>query len=279
MPFTKIKNIDFKIQNNKIVLTDEYKATHSKKFKKITGSRFCNVLGLNPLSSSFKTWCQMVDIYYEPMDEIMANAGNIIEPKLRTWIEENSNYKFTFYDPKKCGFDVFKDNPIFGGIPDGEPLINGKIDYKDAPILEIKTTSIDSFLYKKIDYVFKLQYDDNNKPIIKLKNGKYEKWFDESKKIIIPTEYLFQLGLYCYLRNTNKGLFVICFLEYDDYFDPCKCDVNKRKIEVVEYEVDLQAFSTWINKAEQWYNNHILTGISPEMNNEDLEFVKGLLNE
>ncbi|MDE5651566.1 MAG: hypothetical protein K2H80_00660, partial [Ureaplasma sp.] len=70
MPFTKTKNIDFIVKDKKIFLTESFKKKHSNKFKKITGSRFCNVLNLNQHSSSFKTWCQMVDIYYEPMDEM-----------------------------------------------------------------------------------------------------------------------------------------------------------------------------------------------------------------
>lgn len=277
MPFTKQKNIDFKIENNQIILTDEYKKKFASRFKKITGSRFFNVLGQNEMCSEFKTWCMMVNIYQEPMDEMLANAGNVIEPKIRTWVENKINQKFLVYDPKVCQYDVFKENKIFGGIPDGEPLINNEINYNKAGILEIKTTSIDSFLYEKINHVFVLKKDENNFPIVKLPNGKKQKWFNTNNEIVIPTEYLYQLGLYCYLRNTSKGLFAIAFLEKQDYIEPNKCNIDNREIQLVDYSIDLNEFSKYIKQAEEWYQKYIINGVSPIMNEEDKIFVKDLL--
>lgn len=279
MPFTKQKDQDFFIQNNQIILSEEYKNKVGNKFKKITGSRLYNVLGLNEMSSSFKTWCTMVNIYTEPMDEMMANAGNVIEPKIRQWVEKTMNKKYLVYDPKKCKYDVFENNPIFGGIPDGEPITDGTIDYSNgARMLEIKTSSIDSFVYKKIDHVFILQKDNNSKPIIKEVGGKKAKWFDSKNNIQIPEDYKFQLGLYCYLRNVTKGLFAICFLKTEDYLNPEACDVNEREIQLVEFDINLDIFKHWIEQAITWYDKHILTGISPKMTNDDQQFVKDLLN-
>lgn len=279
MPFTKQKNLDFFIQNKQIILSEEYKKKTASKFKKITGSRLYNVLNLSEMTSSFKTWCMMVNIYTEPMDEMLANAGNTIEPKIREWVEKTINQKYFVYDPKKCKFDVFDSNPIFGGIPDGEPINNGKIDYNDgARMLEIKTSSIDSFVYKKIDHVFILQKDGNQAPLIKQKDGKRAKWFNSKNEILVPEEYKFQLGLYCYLRNITKGLFAICFLKTEDYLYPEKCDVNQREIQLVEFDIDLNIFKKWIDLAIAWYDQHILTGISPKMTEEDEQFVKDLLD-
>lgn len=279
MPFIKQKNKDFYIRDEKIVLSDEYKQKFSHKFKKITGSRLSNVLGLSEMTSSFKTWCTMVNIYQEPMDEMLANAGNVIEPKIRDWVQIHTNKQYLVHDPKKCQFDIFKDNKIFGGIPDGEPIKDGKIDYSgDGRILEIKTSSIDSFLYKKVDHVFVLQKDENNYPIVKSPGTKRQKWFDTNNNVIIPKEYMFQLGLYCYLKGVNKGLFAICFLTKQDYKEPDLCDVNNREIQLVEFDVNLQEFAKWIKIAEQWYEDHIVTGISPIMNEEDKSLVDDLLN-
>lgn len=278
MPFVKKLNTDFKIENNQIVLSDDYKKKMSSRFKKITGSRFCSVLGFNEMTSPFKTWCMMVDIYRETMDQMLADAGNIIEPKIREWVENKFGSKYKVYNPFEVGFDVFKENKVFGGIPDGEPLINNKIDYSKNGILEIKTTSIDSFLYKKIDHVFVLQKDEQNHPIIKSKNTKKEKWFDSNGNIVVPQEYKFQLGLYCYLRNINKGLFAVCFLQTEDYINPSKCNVNNREIQVIDFSVDLNEFKQYIEQAENWYNKYVLSGISPEMNEEDKIFVRDLLN-
>lgn len=278
MPFVKQKDKDFFIQNNQIILSEDYKNKFSNRFKKITGSRLYNVLGLNEMSSSFKTWCMMVNIYTEPMDEMMSNAGNVIEPKIREWVENVIHQKYYVYDPKKCNYDVFSNNPIFGGIPDGEPIINKTIDYtNNARMLEIKTSSIDSFVYKKIDHIFVLQKDANCRPIIKEVGGKRAKWFNNKDDIQIPQEYKFQLGLYCYLRNITKGLFAICFLNTDDYLNPDSCNVNEREIKLVEFDINISIFKHWIDQAISWYDRHILTGISPQMTDDDRQFIKDLL--
>jgi hypothetical protein len=48
------------------------------------------------------------------------------------------------------------------------------IDYStNYPMLEIKTTSIDSFIYKNINNELKMQKDVNGLPLIKEKQGKY----------------------------------------------------------------------------------------------------------
>lgn len=277
MPFTKTKNIDFTIQDNKIILSPDYLKKNLWRFKKITGSRLFNVLGYNSLCSTFKTWCMMVNIYYEEMDETLAAAGNIIEPKIRTWVENKIQKKFLSYDPKKVNFDIFKNNEVFGGIPDGEILDPNSMSDNDPSIIEIKTTSIDSFEYKKINHVFILQKDVNNNPIVKSVGTKKQKWYDQNNKIQIPHEYLFQLGLYCYLRNKTQGLFAICFLETQDYVAPEQCNINERNIELVDFKIDLNKFQKYIEAAQEWFFNHVKTGISPEMNEEDKLFVKDLL--
>jgi hypothetical protein len=47
------------------------------------------------------------------------------------------------------------------------------IDYSnDAPMLEIKTTSIDSFVYKTTNNELKMMKDSNGAPLVKEVNGK-----------------------------------------------------------------------------------------------------------
>lgn len=280
MPFTKINNKDFKLENNRIVLSDEYKK--SLKPKKITGSRFASVMGMNNFSTPVKTWSMMVNIYNEPMDKMIADAGNIIEPLIKNRVEELTNIQFKQYDPFKVQFDVFKEvSKIFGGIPDGEPVnIDGDVDYTVWPMLEIKTTSIDSFKYKKVGNLFELQKDELGHPIVKSKGTKKEKWFDSKGNVLVPDEYKMQLGLYCYLRNISKGLFAIAFLEREDYINPRKCNIKDREIQLVDFTVNLENFKPIIEEAEQWYSKFIETGVSPELSKEDLEwFMKELENE
>ncbi len=70
--------------------------------------------------------------------------------------------------PAQVKWDVFQENKIFGGIPDGEPVDDkGNFLYPKFPMLEIKTTSIDSFVYKKNKNDFILQKDANGNPVVK----------------------------------------------------------------------------------------------------------------
>lgn len=275
MPFKTKVNQDFTIENNRIVLNQEYFLKNKNKFKKITGSRFASILGLNKYSSPVKTWAIMTNLYFEEMDETLSKVGNTIEPMIKKYVEEKTNVKYKQYNPFEVRWDVFSDNDVFGGIPDGEPVDNvGKLDYKESkPMLEIKTTSIDSFVYKTIDGVLKMQKDDNNIPLVKLKNGKKASWF-VNDKIVIPDEYKLQLSLYLYLRNINKGLFAIAFLEKEDYANPEKFDVNKRHIELVGIDLKRDQFSKIIDNASNWYNDFIKKGISPILSDSDIQWLK-----
>lgn len=275
MPLIKKYLEDFTIENNQIKLTENYLKNNKFRFKKITGSRMASVLGLNEFSTPLKTWAMMVGIYTEPMDEMIARAGNVIEPKIKDYVEQVTHIKYKQYVPTQVKFDIFSDNKVFGGIPDGEPVDeNGALDYHNKPMLEIKTSSIDAFLYKKENNLFVLQKDENNHPIIKSVGTKREKWFDSNKNVLIPTEYKFQLGLYCYLRKITKGIFAVCFLEHKDYINPEACNVFEREIQLVDFNVDLEKFNYWISSAKKWYSDYIETGISPKMTLEDEKWLK-----
>ena len=274
MPFIKELNKDFFIKNNEIVLSEEYIKNNKFKFKKITGSRIGNILGCNEFSTEVKTWTIMVGIYQEKMDETLAYVGNTIEPKLRIYAEKLFNTKYQCYDPFKIKWDLFQDNKIFGGIPDGEPLNEfNEVDYNGKRMLEIKTTSIDSFEYTKVDNALVMKKDKNGYPIVKKQNGKLEKWFDENNKIVLPKEYQLQLGLYLYLRNTNKGVFVIGFLDKEDYVYPEKYDINTATIKVVDFNIDLNEFEKVIKLCKSWYENFIEKGISPKIKDKDIKWL------
>lgn len=270
MPFKAKYGIDFTIKNNRIHLSTDYLLANNKKFKKITGSRLASIINRNQYTSPAKMWAIMTNIYYEEMDETLSFVGNAIEPKVKKYVEEKLDISFKQYNPFEVKWDVF-DDPIFGGIPDGEPIDNnGNFLYdKNLPMLEIKTTSIDSFVYKNENGVLKLQKDDENIPLVKLKGGKLESWYNEKKEIEVPLEYKLQLSLYLYLRNISKGIFAIAFLEKEDYARPEEFDPKTRKIELVELTLDHDAFSKIIDIARDWYNQHIISGISPELGDDD----------
>lgn len=271
MGFTKKFNQDFFLKDNRIVLSENYLKNNVNKFKKITGSRFASILGQSEFVSPAKVWAMMVNIYFEPMEELFANAGNVIEPKIKDWVCQQTKINYIQYNPSKVGFDIFKDNKIFGGIPDGEPVDEqGKLLYPQAPILEIKTSSIDSFVFRKNKNLFELVKDENGAPKVKNKGEKRQKWFSSTNEIIIPKEYKFQLGLYCYLRNVSKGIFAICFLETNDYLHPEKCSIDEREKILVDFDVNLKEFRKSIDYANDWYETFIKKGISPKLSDADL---------
>lgn len=279
MPFNKKINQDFYLKNNRIVLSPEYLKNNISRFKKITGTRLASVISKNKYTSPVKIWTLMVNIYSEAIDPMYGIIGNLIEPKIHKWVCEKTNINFKQYNPFEIKWDVFKDNKIFGGIPDGEPIdTNGNLLYPSKPMLEIKTTSIDSFKFKKEGNLFVLQKDANNHPIIKKIGEKQEKWFDLNNDIIIPDEYKYQLGLYCYLRNISNGLFAICFLETKDYIEPKEVNINDRRIELVEFKVDLEEFKNIIEYATDWYKDFIENGSSPELSAEDLKWFNDEIN-
>lgn len=279
MPLKTVFEKDFYIKDNSLHLSNEYLAENIKKFKKITGSRFASILDLNKYCSPLKTWMMMTNLYYEEMDETLSYVGNQIEPKLREYAEKQLNIHFKQYNPFQVKWDVFKDNNIFGGIPDGEPIDNvGNLLYeKNFPMLEIKTTSIDSFVYKNENGVLKMQKDENNIPLVKKENGKIETWFNSDNQLQIPLEYEMQLSLYMYLRNIKKGLFVVGFLKKEDYAKPEEFNPALRKIEFAKIELNNQKFKTVIDLATDWYNKHIITGISPKITNEDKKWLETLI--
>jgi hypothetical protein len=117
----------------------------------------------------------MVNIFKDDMDPTLSKVGNVIEPKLKHYAESKLGNEFLTHDPFKIKFDAFRENKIFGGIPDGEPLLNGEIDYSSKlPMLEIKTSSIDGFTYTTEKGIMRMKKDGNGFPIIKQLNKKKE---------------------------------------------------------------------------------------------------------
>jgi hypothetical protein len=92
---------------------------------------------------------EMTNLFKSEMDPTLAEAGNVIEPKLREYAALVLKQKYVAYEPKQVGFDLFHENDIFGGIIDGEPADeNGHFDYSNNHfMLEIKTSSIDKICY------------------------------------------------------------------------------------------------------------------------------------
>lgn len=279
MPFIKQLNKDFILKDDRFELTPEYIKANCFKFKKITGTRLSSVIGKNKYTTPFKQWCCMVGIYTEPIDPTVAKLGMYVEPKVRDYVQDKLNIKFKDYVPSEVKWDVFKEvDDIFGGIPDGEPIDdNGNLDYVSGkPMLEIKTSSIDAFVYKTEKGLLRMQKDEQGYPLVKEAGKKKLSWYGSDGKLQVSEEYMFQLGLYLYLRKVNIGMFAVCFLTKEDYAHPENFNIEDH--DVVLRAMKVSSFDKFekeiIEPARTWYRKYIKTGISPDMTEADRKWLK-----
>ena len=153
-----------------------------KRPKKITGTRFAAILGLNKWSTPFRTWCEITRTYEEPFeDTIYTIAGKTIEPKQADYMEKvyfmnivrpEDVYGKDFF--KKTYGDFFRDQKIFGGMWDYLETEDSKV----TAVLEMKTSK------------------------------RVEDWETD-----IPEYYAMQAALYAYLLNVDHVYMVASFLE------------------------------------------------------------------
>ena len=70
--------------------SNQIKITPPKRTKKITGTRFATILGLNPWSTPFEMWCAITKTYEAPFeDTIYTTAGKTIEPKQADYMRKS----------------------------------------------------------------------------------------------------------------------------------------------------------------------------------------------
>lgn len=278
MPFIKELNKDFYIENDsRIVLDKQYLQSNRWRFKKATGSRFSGLLGKSSFNTPFKTWCQVVGIYKEDMDQMRAKAGIVVEPKVRDYMSKALNIKFKSYDPKEVNWDVLgSPKSIFGGIPDGEPIdAAGNLNYSENnPMIEIKTIAIDKFVMKKVKGVYEIQ-KENGLPLVKPNGqglGRLDKLNDDGS-LKVSEDYKLQLGLYLYLRKVRYGVFAYCFITTDEFAHPEKVVANDSNVQCSSLRIN-DSFKKYLDQAEAWYKKHVDTGISPEMTESDRQWLK-----
>lgn len=220
-----------------------------KKTKKITGTRFATILGLNPWSTAFEMWCAITKTYEKPFeDTIYTIAGKTIEPKQAAYMKKS--YAMDIITPtdiwgkdyfNKTWGDFFSDSPHLGGMWDylsqGE---DGKVD----AVLEMKTTK------------------------------RAEDWEND-----VPEYYALQAALYAYLLGVDDVIMVASFLEENDYEDPKKFKPSAKNTITVEFKVSERYpdFAEKVARVEKWWEDHVDTGISPEYDEKkDAEILTAL---
>lgn len=222
-----------------------------KRPKKLTGTRFATILGLNPWSTPFEIWCEVTRTYQKPFeDTIYTIAGKTIEPKQAEYMKQ-TYFMSNLVTPtdiwgkdyfRQTYGDFFRESPILGGMWDY--LLYGK-DGKPTTVLEMKTSK------------------------------RVEDWKDD-----IPEYYALQAALYAYLLGVDEVIMVASFLEPKDYDDPekfvCSCENTiTRPFKVSERYPDFE--KKYVKPALKWWKDYVESGISPAFDErKDAEILKAL---
>ena len=234
-----------------------------KKPKKITGTHFPTIVGVNPFSTDFEVWCRCTRTYEIPFEgNKYTNAGQVIEPKVFDFLRTSMGFGDRVITPedtygkdhfKKTWGDFYPDISIFGGMWDA--LIkdeNGNIEY----VVEIKTVQVDG------------------------RSGSLEdRWKDGEA----PHYQALQASLYAHLLGVDKVLMVAVALEdkKGDYEHPEQVTPSyaNGNVYIDEFRVSERYphFEMYIEKAVDWWESFVLTGTSPEFDEKkDVEILKAL---
>lgn len=212
------------------------KVAPPKRPKKITGTRFAAIMGLNPYATPFKVWCAITRTYEEPfVDTIYTRAGKVIEPKQAEFIQKEYFWTKVVAPADVYGEDYFKttrgdffhENKILGGMWDYLFQSNlGKI----SGVIECKTTK------------------------------RAEDWADD-----VPEYYALQAALYAWLLDVDDVYMVPTFLAPEDYKDPAVfvCDhsnTTTKHFKVSERYPDMEKKMQY---ACAWWHDYVESGISP----------------
>lgn len=248
----------------KVEWLDDYVVVASpKKPKKITGTHFPTVLGVNPFSTHFEVWCRCTRTYEKPFEgNKYTNAGQVIEPKVFDFLRDSMGFGDRLIIPEdvygkdyfqQTWGDFYKKTPIFGGMWDA--LIvdeNSKVEY----VVEIKTVQVDG------------------------RSGSLdERW----KNGEAPHYQGLQASLYAHLLGVDKVLMVAVALEdgKGDYEHPEQVipSYSNGNVYIDEFKVSERYpnFNMYIEQATNWWNKYVMTGVSPEFDEKkDAEILKAL---
>ena len=231
-------------------LNNHIQVTPPKRPKKITGTRFAAILGLNTWSSPFKAWCEITRTYEDKfVDTIYTRAGQVIEPKQAAYMKT----AYGMYN-LKSPTDIFGENYFqntYGDFFRDIPTFGGMWDY--------------------------LLYDENGNPttVLEMKTTRRsEDWAND-----VPEYYALQAALYAYLLGVDDVVMVASFLEPHNYEEPDNFVPNINNTITREFKVSERYpdFGWMVAQANAWWQNHVVTGISPDYDEKkDADILKAL---
>lgn len=221
-----------------------------KRPKKITGTRLAAIFGMNKWNTPFKTWCEITKTYQEPFEDTKFTlAGKAIEPKQAEYMRKAYAMRHLktptdIFGPdyfNRTYGDFFHESKIFGGMWD---FLEYDADGKPVTVLEMKTTQ------------------------------RSEDWQND-----IPEYYAIQAALYAYLLSVDDVIMVASFLAPADYDHPEDFVPSVNNTIIVEFKVSERypSFQQMIDEATTWWNQHVVTGISPDFDEKaDADILKVL---
>lgn len=230
-------------EDERVVVFDTYR------LKKITGTRVAPILGMSEFASPFKVACEMAGLYPGDKANKYIDAGNILEPVLRSYLAKSCDSmlrgplslpegsRVAVEEPVEkelCGYDHFHNDRVFGGMVDGYIVVDGK----RSAILEIKTASDRS------------------------------KWLDEDGGYTnVPMSYMLQASLYAALSNLDRIVFLVGFLEEQDYDRPKQwVPTPDNTYVVVKDRLDMQQY---MDDCVKWYDEYMKGGYTPEWSDSE----------
>ena len=246
-------------RRNIVEISDEEKTVYFEtwKPKKISGTKIGGILGYSEFATPFKVACEIAGIYPGDKANKYIDAGNILEPVIRNYVGQSATKMLSGplslpegskaaieipVEKEMCGYDHFHDNKLFGGLVDGYVLVDGKRD----SILEIKTS-----------------HDK-------------DKWLDENSGLTnVPMTYMLQASLYAELAGLDRIVFAVGFLkDPEDFVRPNLWVPNEENTYIiVKDKLDMPKY---MKEAEDWYNEYIKNGYTPEWTDKDEELLKYL---
>jgi len=217
---------------------------------KLTGTRLAAILGLNRWKTPFSVWCEVTRTYREPfVDTIYTIAGKTIEPKQAEYMKRSYAMSNLLTPKEVYGEDHFRKTR--GDFFPDEPVFGGSWDYLLTDSADIPTTVLEMKTTKRV-----------------------EDWRDQ-----IPEYYAIQAALYAYLLGVDDVLMVASVLEDADYEAPEKFVPSVHNTIVRPFKVSHKypQFSEMLEEAMQWWNAHVVTGISPAYDEKaDADILKQL---
>ena len=218
--------------------------------KKITGTRFATVLGLNRWATPFEAWATMTKLYEEPFSENKyTHAGKTIEPKQIEWLRKkypqiiSPTDKFGEKYFRKMKGDFFPLDDIYGGMWDCVFQDGGKT----LALGEMKTT------------------------------GKAENLTGKN----VPNSYILQCSLYAELLETDRVCLTYSLLDDSAYESPEDYEPtedNTRSLWFVPHQL-VPDLKEKMEYGREWYEEHVWYGTSPEFTEKDGKIVGEILEK